>query len=87
MYSAIEGASYGGYRQVELAETRTICAIWLSRRMPLSNIMLSPPKKIRKEVFGNGEKKAEEVFITNEKIPDALAALSCAYYASSLVGR
>lgn len=82
MYGIIEGASYVGYRQVELAEVRAICALWLYQRMMTDKIAVHPPLSIRKKVFGRAKIKAEEVFITDEPIPDALAALSCAYLAS-----
>lgn len=83
-FAVIEGASYGGYRQVELAEVRTICITWLYSKLWNSTLIrLVPPKTIRKEVFGNGNTLAQDVFITDEKIPDALAALSCAYMASN----
>jgi Holliday junction resolvasome RuvABC endonuclease subunit len=81
MFAVIEGASYGSmYRQTELAEVRAIIAEWLKRN-GVGVIQVVPPTSIRKRVFGSGKVLAQDAFITDENIPDAVTALSCVYYA------
>lgn len=77
----IEGAAYSksSYRQVELAEIRAAAFFWFDHYGAKTKIV--PPNKIRKGVFGDGKKAAQDVW---EGLPaDALAALSCAYYAAN----
>lgn len=81
----IENAGYGSsqFRQVELAEVRATIVWWLLKRN-IEDIKLIAPNSIRKQVFGNGKKMAHE-FWDNSEIPnDALAALSCLYYADAI---
>jgi hypothetical protein len=51
----IEGASYYGYRQVELAEQRAATALWFHKLG--IEVHIIPPLKIRKQVFGNSKEK------------------------------
>ncbi len=76
-FACIEGASFGDrYRQVELAEVRAAAVIWCYDHEFETKVV--PPLVVRKEVFGNGRTKANEVW-TN--IPaDAANALACAYW-------
>ncbi len=80
-FACIEGASFGDrYRQVELAEVRAAAVIWCYDHEFETRVV--PPLVVRKEVFGNGRTKANEVW-TN--IPaDAANALACAYFAVSI---
>lgn len=73
----IEGSSFGNnYRQTELAEVRTAAVLWAINHA-ITPIVI-PPLKIRKNVFGNGKMKAEDVW--TELPPDAASALACAYF-------
>jgi len=75
--AVIEGASFGGYRQVELAEIRASCVLWcLKHGMDVSIV---PPRTIRKKVFDNGKRLAHEEWTDLEPDKDAADALSCAY--------
>jgi Holliday junction resolvasome RuvABC endonuclease subunit len=77
----IEGASYGDrFRQVELAEIRA-AAVWWAHTSGANSITIASPSSIRKDVFGDGRKKAHEYWSELKEYPDALAALSCALYA------
>lgn len=80
-HAVVEGASYGNaWRQVELAEARTVFIQWCKRRG--IKVKVVSPTSIRKGVFGNGKIHADKVW-TN--IPaDVAAALSCAYYSMQL---
>jgi Holliday junction resolvasome RuvABC endonuclease subunit len=70
----IEGATFGNYRQVELAEQRAAIALWFYRHDV--DVETVPPKKIRKVSFGNGNIKNPW-----ENIQDDIAAsIGCAYY-------
>lgn len=71
----IEGASYRGFRQVELSQIRTSAANWgLQRGMEVEII---PPLTIRKRVFGNARIKAANVWTD---LPlNAADALAIAY--------
>jgi len=71
----IEGASYGKhYRQVELAEARTVMAMWGVKRG--MKVQIIPPNTIRKVAFGSAKIKNPW-----EDIPDdCAAALGCAIY-------
>ena len=51
----IEGAAFGNYRQVELAEVRAAMALWFHRHDV--EVMLVPPLSIRKVSFGSGKIK------------------------------
>lgn len=76
----IEGAAFGeNYRQVELAEIRASTVLW-ARRLGI-DIRIVAPATIRKCVFGSGKIRAHEIWQLPDA-PDAVAALSCAYYAS-----
>ena len=82
----IEGAAYGtGYREAELSEIRASTVLWAYRLGMATKIV--PPNSIRKSVFGTAKVKAHEVWELPEGLaPNALAALSCAYYASECWG-
>jgi len=73
----IEGSAFGArFRQVELGEARATMAIWGKDHR--FDVQIIAPNSIRKNVFGNGKIKAQEVW---SGLPnDALAALSCIYY-------
>jgi hypothetical protein len=74
----IEGASFGGYRQVELAEIRAAIALWFHHHKVPVDIV--PPKRIRKASFGNGNIKNPW-----DNLDDDLAAsLGCAYYSVNI---
>jgi len=73
----IEGASFGGYRQVELAEIRASAVLWCLKHG--IDVSIVPPKTIRKKVFDNGKRLAHEEWTDLEPYKDAAAALSCAY--------
>lgn len=79
----IEGASFSDkFRQVELAEARTTIRWWAERMKP-GSYRIIPPNTIRRQVFGNGRMPAQNYW--DADIPnDALAALSCLYYAKFL---
>jgi hypothetical protein len=81
--SVIEGSSFGdNFRQVELAEVRSSLAWWLMFN-EIGDVQSIPPLSIRKTVFGSAKLKAQDVWDT--EIPnDALAALSCLYYADKM---
>ncbi len=72
----IEGSSYSGFREVELAEIRASAILWAIEHGIEPTVI--PPKKIRKKVFGNGNTKADEVW--SNLPPNAASALACAYY-------
>lgn len=74
----IEGSSFNGFRQTELAEIRASTVLWAINHQVVPHIV--PPLKIRKQVFGNGATKADEFWKELEKYPDAASALACAYY-------
>ena len=82
MYACIEGASFADrYRQVELAEVRSAAMIWCDFHEFKTKVI--PPLVVRKEIFGNGRIKADQVW-TN--IPaDAANSLACCYF-SMLIG-
>jgi Holliday junction resolvasome RuvABC endonuclease subunit len=74
----IEGASYRGPgRHEELAEIRTVCALWgIENRY---NPKIIPPASIRKQVFGTAKFLPQKEWT---EIPgDAANALACAYCA------
>ena len=86
----IEGAAFmsSNYRQVELAEVRAALAIEMSNYGG-AKVSIVPPNTIRKRVFGKATIKAHDTWTTLYDVnnfapikdcPDALAALSCAYY-------
>lgn len=81
----IEGASYSDkFRQVELAEARTTIKWWTDRMKPGSCHILQP-NTIRKQVFQNAVMMAHNYWDADDINYDALAALSCLYYAKFLV--
>jgi len=82
MYACIEGAAFSkAYRQAEMGEVRGAAIIWCKQHE--FETRLGDPLVVRKEVFGNGRTKADQVW-TN--IPaDAANALACAYF-SMLMG-
>jgi len=81
----IEGSGFGSspFRQVELAECRTAIVCWMKSRN-VDNIKIAPPNTIRKAVFGGGKVLAQDIWDNTEIPNDALAALSCLYYADYL---
>lgn len=80
--TVIEGAAFGErYRQVELAEARAIIAWWAKDFGPTKIVN---PISIRKGVFGTVKVRAHDYWDNNEVENDALAALSCLYYAATL---
>jgi len=79
--AVIEGSSFRGYRQTELAEVRAASVFWCIEKNVSPAIV--PLAAIRKKVFGAGKMRAND-FWDLPKFDDAIAALSCAYYASSL---
>ena len=72
----IEDAAFGmKFGQVQLAESRAACMLYFA---PLkAQIKIVAPARIRKVVFGDGRKKAQEVW---KILPNAGAAVSCAIY-------
>lgn len=72
----IEGSSFNGYRQTELAEVRASAVLWAISKGIKPSII--PPMSIRKNVFGSAKIKAEVQWA--ELPPDAASALCCAYY-------
>jgi Holliday junction resolvasome RuvABC endonuclease subunit len=79
MHMIIEGPSYGDrFGQVKLERVRT-SAVWWAINKYITPYIISP-KSIRKQVFGNGDIKAHEIW--TELPPDVAAALSCALYSS-----
>jgi len=73
----IEGASYGSrYREAELSEVRAT-AVWWGLRYGF-DVVIKPPKSIRKVVLGSGKLKPQDVW--SNLPPDAANALACAYY-------
>lgn len=79
----IEGAAFGErYRQVELAEARAAMALWLMHHG--HRVEIVPPISIRKTVFGSVKVRAHDYWDNSEIENDALAALSCLYYAATL---
>jgi len=78
----IEGSSYSGFREVELAEIRASAVLWAAEHGVTPRIV--PPLTIRKGVFSNGKIKAEEVW--SDLPPDAASALACAYYCWKVQG-
>ena len=79
--ACIEYAAHNKFHgQVPLAEARSAAGMALMTKgiVPL----YPPPASIRKEVFGKGTIKAEEVWtnLADKKHNDFLAALSCALY-------
>lgn len=82
--AVIEGASFGDrFRQVELAEVRATIAWWAINNH-LRGVHIVPPMTIRKTVFGNAKLRAQDVWDNSEIPNDALAALSCMYYANTI---
>lgn len=75
--AVIEGASFGGYRQVELAEIRASCVLWCLKHGV--DVSIIPPRTIRKKIFDDGKTLAHEEWEDLEPYKDAAAALSCAY--------
>ena len=78
----IEGAAYGtGYREAELSEIRASTVLWAYRLGV--GVKIVPPNTIRKSVFETSKVKAHDMWeLPDVLVPNALAALSCAYYAS-----
>jgi hypothetical protein len=73
----IEGSSFKGFRQTELAEVRASAVLWAIQK-GIKPIIIQP-LSIRKKVFGSAKLRAEIEWDLRE-YPDAAAALSCAYY-------
>lgn len=83
MYACIEGASYGDqYRQVELAEARTVAMMWC--RIKNFNTSVKPPLAVRRYVFGNGKIKGRDIW--KNIPPDCADALACAYWSLFMAG-
>lgn len=76
----IEGSSFSGFREVELAEIRASCVLWAVGHGIKPHIV--PPLTIRKGVFGSGKTKAEVQWANLP--PDAASALACAYYSTKV---
>lgn len=74
----IEGSSFNGYRQTELAEVRASIVLWAINKA--IKPMIVPPMSIRKNVFGSAKIKAEQQW--PELPPDAASALCCCYYST-----
>jgi len=72
----IEGSSFSGYREVELAEVRASAVLWAVKHGITPQIV--PPLSIRKNVFGSAKIRAEVRW--SELPPDAASALACAYF-------
>ena len=74
----IEGSAFGArFRQVEMGEARATMALY--GLLQEYSVKIIAPNSIRKQVFGSGKIKAQEVW---SGLPDdALAALSAMYYA------
>lgn len=82
--SVVEGSSFGdNFRQVELAEVRSSLAWWLMFN-EIGTVYIIPPLSIRKAVFGSAKLKAQDVWDNTDIPNDALAALSCLYYADKM---
>jgi Holliday junction resolvasome RuvABC endonuclease subunit len=73
----IEGSSFKGYRQTELAEVRASVALWAVSHGIKPTII--QPLSIRKKVFGSAKLRAEVEWDLRE-YPDAATALSCCYF-------
>jgi hypothetical protein len=73
----IEGSSFKGYRQTELAEVRASVALWAVSHGIKPTII--QPLSIRKKVFGSAKLRAEVEWDLRE-YPDAASALACAYF-------
>jgi|SRR6185295_17019553 len=77
-YSA-HGKTFG---QSALAENRAAALLCVMVHSRFQTISVIPPLSIRKEVFGHGKIKAEEVWKKQlAKAPDGASALACALYA------
>lgn len=79
----IEGAAYGApFRQVELSEIRTGFYLAATLSGVFDHITITPPKTIRKAVFGDGRVQAGDEYPTlNHNAADSLAmALYAAQY-------
>jgi hypothetical protein len=78
----IEGAAYSKhFRQVELAEVRAAMALWFHSRGV--EVHFANPQTVRKKLFGSAKiiNPWKELGIQN----DVAAAISCAYFASSVI--
>lgn len=71
----IEGAAYGAtFRQVELSEIRTGFYLAAALSPGFSDVIIKPPKTIRKAVFNNGTIHAADEFpLLNHNAADSLA--------------
>ena len=76
-FVTIEGATFGNYRQVELAEIRAAIALWFHGRGV--GVEIIPPLSIRKTSFGSGKIKNPWSNLDS----DVAASLGAAYYDSS----
>lgn len=77
-YMIIEGSSFTGYRQTELAEVRAAAVLWGIPHGIKSQII--QPLSVRKKVFGSAKLRAEVEWDLRE-YSDAASALACAYCA------
>lgn len=75
----IEGSSFKGFRQTELAEVRASAVLWAIKN-DIKPIIIQP-LSIRKKVFGSAKLRAEVEWDLRE-YPNAAAALSCCYFST-----
>lgn len=84
VYGVVENAAYSApFGQVPLAEARTAAVMGLMQ-MSVKRIELLSPGAIRLRAFGDGKKRAEDVFKVDKKHKDAITAIGCALAASKL---
>lgn len=64
-YVVVERASYGSVGlQGDLAECRAICCHWfMEHGTDASKVIMVSPMTVRKQVFGSGKTRAEDVFM------------------------
>ena len=78
--ACVEQAAFGAlYGQAALAESRTAAVISLLHNKISPKV--APPATIRKVVFGNGKKRAEDFSLWSELKPNSASALACALFA------
>lgn len=82
----IEGPSYGErYGQAKLAEMRIALALEIHNKF-YGRVLYSPPKSIRKIVFGDGKIIAKKLW-KDILLPDAADSLACALAGLKLFAR
>ena len=78
--ACVEQAAFGApYGQAALAESRTAAVVSLLHNKITPRI--APPATIRKTVFGNGRKRAEEFLLWSDLKPNSASALACSLFA------